>query len=73
MVAGRDHGDARAEEVDRDFRGDSAAMRGVFAIHHHEINSVVGEHGGDDFFGSRASRFANNVTQKKKSDHRSFL
>jgi hypothetical protein len=48
-------------------------MGSVLAVYHHKIDGVFREHGGHDFFRSRTPRFAHNVTQKKKTDHLSFL
>ena len=69
VVAGRYHRDARAQEIDGDFRRDSPAARGVLAIDDDEIDRVqflqtrqLRDHGA-------AARLAHNVAEKKNRQH----
>ena len=69
VIAGRYHGDARAQEIDGDFRRDSPAARGVLAVDDDEVERVrflqtrqLRDHGA-------AAWFAHNVAEKKNRQH----
>ena len=69
VVAGRYHGDSRAQKIDGDFRRDPAAARGVLAIDDDEIERVqflqtrqMRDHGA-------TARFAHHVAEKKNRQH----
>ena len=65
VIARGNNGNARAEEIDRDFPGNASTAGRVFAIHDDEIEPVF-------FFQLRearnhgaAARFANDIAQEK--------
>jgi hypothetical protein len=41
VIAGGDDGDAGAQQINRDFRRNATASRGVFAVHDDEIQGML--------------------------------
>ena len=73
MVASRDHRHAGAQEIDRNFRGNAFALRGVLAVHHHEIDLSRLEHFRNHHLRRSPTGLADDVTKKEKTNHPFFL
>ena len=73
MVAGRDHRHPGAQQVDGDFWGDAAPVGRVLAVDHDKIDFIVLENLSYHRFCGMPTGLADDITKKKKSNHRSFL
>ena len=65
MIAGGDDGNARAQQIDRDFRRDAAAARGVLAVDDDEIERELSLQLGQARDDGAATRLAHNVAEEK--------
>ena len=73
MVARRDDGNARSQQIDRDLGRDASPARRVLAVYDNEIDRVrflqareIRDHGA-------AARLAHHVAQKKNRQHRASI
>ena len=64
VVAGGDDRRAGAQQIDADLRRDAAAVGGVFAIYHHEIDRALLLQFGQRVDDRTAAGFADDVTEK---------